>query len=252
MSANDEANVNFWLGTLEKGIEIGGLADPLPGLQPIYVNIFKGDVDRAFEADVEAEPTDLPFQNGEMDYVAASRVFERLANPLAVLGEWTRITRDGGLLYLIVSDYRYTSERTRPVVSASHLLDDYDQGVLQSDGTHIDEFVETLDWKTYSPSDPSKQARENYRSDLHATVKRGLDISINFHAFEPNSFSAIVEFANEVLPEGHSLEIIELKERFPDSNPDGFLIVMRVTKVSLKAGNRSFLKRLRSLFGGNA
>jgi SAM-dependent methyltransferase len=112
----NEEKTKQWIVELGKGIEIGAWLNPLPNIEPIYVDLFEEFAGQKCNVDILSEPTDLPFENGQLDYVASSHVIEHIANPIRALVEWTRITRHNGILYLVIPDRKFTWERNRPVV----------------------------------------------------------------------------------------------------------------------------------------
>jgi SAM-dependent methyltransferase len=162
--------------------------------------------------------------------VAASHVLEHVANPLAALLEWTRVTRHDGKLYLVVPDRNHTWERRRQPVAAQHLVEDFLSGTTQSDGNHIDAFVDAVVWEEFSPEDTSEEAREHYRTILKQAVSHGQDINIHFHAFEPEIFPSIIDAANSLFSGRERLDLLDLEARFPENCPNGFLAVLGVRK----------------------
>lgn len=93
-----------------------------------------------------ADASDLFFAEDEcMDFVCSSHVMEHLANPLKAIAEWKRVTRENGIIYIAVPDNRYTFDRKRDRTPLSHLIDDFNNNVDQTDETHIAEFKEKWD-----------------------------------------------------------------------------------------------------------
>jgi SAM-dependent methyltransferase len=54
------------------------------------------------QVDVVAEASDLPFADGELDYVASSHVLEHLPDIFSAWLEWWRVLRPGGISFMIV------------------------------------------------------------------------------------------------------------------------------------------------------
>jgi len=133
-------------------------------------------------------------------------------------------------LYLVIPDRNHTWERERQPVEIEHLVDDYRRRTSQSDGIHIDEFVDSLAWNEFSPDDPSEGAREHYRHVLRHAVNNGQDINIHFHAFEPEMFPAVIDAANSLLSGDKRLVLLDFEARFPENCPNGFLAVLGVQK----------------------
>jgi SAM-dependent methyltransferase len=93
-----------------------------------------------------SEATDLAAIRDEAyDAVLASHVIEHIANPLAALGEWSRVLRPGGTLVLVVPHYELTFDHRRPVTELDHLVRDFERGVGEDDSTHVAEFVQLFD-----------------------------------------------------------------------------------------------------------
>jgi predicted SAM-dependent methyltransferase len=80
-----------------------------------------------------------------LDFVCSSHVLEYLANPLKAIAEWKRVIKDRGIIYTGVPDKRYTFDRRRHRTPLSHLIDDFEKDVDQTDKTHVAELVEKWD-----------------------------------------------------------------------------------------------------------
>jgi hypothetical protein len=114
------------------------------------------------------------------------------------------------------------------------MLEDYRNRVTQSDGTHIDDFAYGVDWSVFSPSTPpaeEKEARDRLAATYHASVQAGLEINIHFHTFERASIVDLIGIGNREGVWDGRIEILEVVESFPDSNPIGILVVARVRKA---------------------
>lgn len=243
----NEQKTKKWLAGHARGIELCGFQKPLPRIRPIQVRVFGNAIRKQGDTSIEADVMDLPFCDGELDYVAASHVLEYCANPVGALVEWARVARNGGILYLVVFDRRHTWERYRKAVAVEHLTDDYFSGVRQADGSHIDEYVDTVVWEEFSPGDPSEVARERYRVELKERIESGEEVNIRHHAYDPASLLSAVEIANTVSPKGSSLELVDFETRFPEKSRDGFLAVLKVEKSELLPVERiGLLDRIRA------
>ena len=64
---------------------------------------YKDDISAA---DVRASGDDLPFEEGEMDYVVSRHNLEHYSNPIKALKEWFRVLKPGGKLGLSTPDDR--------------------------------------------------------------------------------------------------------------------------------------------------
>lgn len=79
------------------------------------------------------------------DFVLSSHCLEHVANPLAALREWGRVTRDGGHLVLILPDPQGTFDHRRPITTMEHLREDFALNTGEDDLTHLPEIVDLHD-----------------------------------------------------------------------------------------------------------
>lgn len=79
--------------------------------------------------------------NEAYDFILSAHCLEHVANPLAALREWRRVTRPGGHLILVLPDPRHTFDHRRPVTTLAHLREDYARDVREDDPTHIPEVL---------------------------------------------------------------------------------------------------------------
>jgi len=230
-----EEKVAHWIGRGARGVEIGPGSSPVPGLEPrpVYVDCFKAFGAEASLADYYGHAGALPFHDHSLDYVVASHVLEHVADPAAALAEWRRVTRPGGIIYLVVPDRRMTFDRTRPLTTVDHLLDDLAAGTTACDPTHIDDFAHGVDWSLFSPNtahDEIDAARKKLARGMHEAVARGEDINIHFHTFEPGNLGDFLGTLPRIDAGRFGWEVLELAESFPASCPNGILAVLRVEK----------------------
>ena len=83
--------------------------------------------------------------DGSYDVTMSSHVIEHLANPLRALAAWRRVTRPGGHLLLIAPHMSATFDHRRPVTTLAHMVEDFEQGVEESDLTHLEETLRLHD-----------------------------------------------------------------------------------------------------------
>ena len=225
------------------GAEIGAFKTPLPGIRPIYIDCFEEYAGSPTLVDYFGSATAMPFRDSSLNYVAASHVIEHVANPLAALREWYRISRHGGFLYIVVPDRRYTFDRRRPLTTVPHLIEDFEKEVGDNDPTHIDDFIFNVDWALFSPATSERDVekdRHTLREKYLAATRARLSINIHFHTFEPASFFQLIQQANTKKVWTGRLRVVALVSEFPGSNPNGFLVVAQVFK--------SRKERLKALF----
>lgn len=234
-----EEKIARWIGRGKIGAEVGAGGKPVPGLDPraIQVDCFKRFGTDTCEADYYGHATALPFHDHALDYVLASHVLEHVANPIAALAEWYRVVRPGGIVYLIVPNRLAAFDHDRELTTVDHFFADHRAGTTACDATHIDEFVEKVDWALYQPDtapDDVATARAQLARGLHETVARGDDINIHFHTFEPSNLRGLLE-ALARPPSGAGVprlhwEIVDFADGFPAASPNGVLAILRVHK----------------------
>ncbi|HWA09398.1 MAG TPA: class I SAM-dependent methyltransferase [Opitutaceae bacterium] len=223
--------VSLWLR--DPGVEIGAFKTPIPGIKPVYVDKFAEFAHEKCLADYEGEAIALPFRDDSLNYVASSHVLEHVANPVLALEEWCRVLRPGGIIYFVVPDKRYTWDHARATTPVAHLLEDYERKTTAADATHIDDFVDNVDWTTFSPSTPpdlvpAKKAEA--KAGYHNAAQQGIEINIHFHVFEPASVIELISTLHRRFPDRFDWELVDSAERFPADNPIGFLAVIKVHK----------------------
>jgi SAM-dependent methyltransferase len=225
------------------GVEIGAFKTPIPGIKPVYVDLFSQYAGEPTLAEYYGDACNLPFHDSSLQYVASSHVLEHVANPLAALAEWVRVLEHGGIIYMVIPDRRKTFDHLRPPTAPSHFLDDFRKGVNQCDGTHIRDFVYGVDWRQFSPStapEDEAAARDAQARQYEHAIASGAQINIHFHSFEPGNAVEMIELGNrEAVWEGR-IQVLKVAEEFPATCPNGILVLARVGKP-LKA-------RLKALF----
>jgi len=166
------------------------------------------------------EATDLHgLADGAYDFVLASHVIEHVANPLKALAEWSRITRDGGTILLVVPHKDGTFDHRRPVTTLAHLVDDLKNDVSEHDTTHLDEILRLHDLDRDEVAKPFESFRQR---SLHNFENRGL----HHHVFDTRLAVAMVDRAGlEIISVDHSqpfhIMVLARKARAVDN--DSFL-----------------------------
>lgn len=227
--------VRQWIPSGTTGVEIGPGVAPIAGFDPapIYVDCFKDFGPEPCRADYYGDACSLPFHSNSLDYVASSHVLEHVANPVTALAEWYRVLRPGGIIYLVVPDRRATWDRARELTTVEHILDDYVHGTTASDATHIDEFLDRVNWSEWQPSvapDEIPARRAEMRHVFHGSVAAGLPINIHFHTFEPANLRELFETLRTWPKRRFNWEIVDEAEYFPACTPNGVFVAVRVHK----------------------
>jgi SAM-dependent methyltransferase len=136
-----------------------------------------------------AEATDLSrFEDDAYDFLLSSHAIEHTANPLKALGEWIRVVRPGGLFAIIVPHAEGTFDHRRPVTALTHLIEDRDSDVGESDLTHLDEILSLHDLSR----DPGGGDLETFRA---RSLRNLENRCLHQHVFDTASAVAMVEHA---------------------------------------------------------
>ena len=215
------------------GVEIGAFTNPIPGIQPIYVDRYREFGHQKCRADYQGEACALPFYDHSLGYVASSHVLEHVANPVAALMEWYRVTTPGGHIYCVVPDRRFTWDRERRPTPVEHFFDDYARGTTPVDSTHISDFIDGIVWSEFYPHlAPAELAveKEKMRASMTGAVAAGQEINIHFHVFEPDNLRGLLEDMRTHPATQCRWKLVDFAERFPDDCPNGILAVLEVEK----------------------
>lgn len=136
-----------------------------------------------------AEARDLQFAPSDSyDFVLSSHMLEHSANPLAVLNEWRRLLRPGGMLLLVVPHRDGTFDHRRPVTLLSHLIEDFALGMTEEDLTHFPEILGSHDFAR----DPGAGNREDF---IDRSLRNAYNRCLHHHAFDTRLAAAVVDYA---------------------------------------------------------
>jgi len=138
----------------------------------IDVNIVREHFGQPTNADYLTDAANLYFaKDCEFDFVCSSHVLEHIANPIKALYEWKRVIKEGGIIYCGVPDKRFTFDHRRQRTTLSHLIDDYQMDVDQSDTTHIQDLIDNWDGRMDCCWDNRRQLLVEYiRADPLAGI----------------------------------------------------------------------------------
>lgn len=93
------------------------------------------------------------------DFVLSSHNLEHFANPLKALTEWRRVTRPGGVLVLVLPNYRHTFDHRRKPTPVSHMMADFKANTLETDLSHLPDILANHDLEL----DPAAGTLEQFR-----------------------------------------------------------------------------------------
>ncbi len=138
--------------------------------------------------------------DGSYEFVLSSHNLEHFANPVKALKEWQRITRPGGLLVLVLPNYRYTFDHRRQPTPVSHMLTDYEQDTPESDLSHLPEILEkhdlSLDLAAGTPEKFRKRSLANFENRC-----------LHHHVFDEHNAQQLLEAAG--------MEVLALETAWP-------------------------------------
>jgi len=216
-----------WRYLRGSGIEIGALQNPIAVRPDTHVRY----ADRLTLAEARAHYPELnsmalvdpaiicdaavlgPVADRSVDFVIANHVLEHLVDPLAALGEWLRVVRPGGYVYVAIPEHTNPLDKLRNVTELDHLIADFKcRGERQKfDRDHYRE------WVASTRPDFSAEQRANYEEDL---VSRGY--SIHFHTFSQKTFSGLLAVAQEYFP----VELMEFRRTYGTPSNE-FIAILR-------------------------
>jgi SAM-dependent methyltransferase len=209
------------------GIEIGALQNPLalrPDTHVRYVDRLTIEKARAHFPELDAmalvTPSIIcdaaalrPIRSSSVDFVIANHVIEHLRDPIAGLGEWLRVVRPGGHVYVAAPEHTNPLDRLRDVTELDHLLADFKNRAKR---THFDR-EHYREWAASTRPDMPADQRAKYESEL---VAQGYDI--HFHTFSRKTFAGLLDLAGRHFP----FERIELRHTY-GTTVNEFIAILR-------------------------
>ncbi len=198
----EHALAHQWLDGLH-GLEIGAAAHNPFGLRTRNVappDDYEHYARAQEDCDVAPAPVDLwgtaealPVPDDSEDFILSSHVVEHLPNVVQAFGEWNRVVRTGGYVFMVVPRRdALPADVGRPVTPLAHFLDDYRRG-------------HTLDTH---PVDGVPGGRMGH-----------------YHVFTPDSLLAVVAWMNE---QGLCDWRLVAREDVDSKVGNGFTLVFRV------------------------
>lgn len=173
----------------KNGIEIGGLSSIFNAEVPIYkiinnldgcnfsnqtvwegaiktglnYNFFKNK--KGYQYVCEASKLG-DIQDEKYDFLISSHCLEHCANALKTVNEWNRVIKKNGAILLILPCKDFTFDHNRDVTKFSHLLEDFQNDVEETDLTHLPEILKLHDLSMDIPAGNNEQfekrSQENY------------------------------------------------------------------------------------------
>ncbi|HKG12692.1 MAG TPA: methyltransferase domain-containing protein [Pyrinomonadaceae bacterium] len=133
-----------------EGIEVGAFNSPLPvpeGVKVRYVDIAPAEtlVGHAHGLDfvtpdiVDDAQTLATLPDESQDFVIACHIIEHTEDPIGAVGNWLRVLKPGGTLFIAIPDKRFTFDVERDATPLEHLLRDHEEGPAWSRKGHYEE-----------------------------------------------------------------------------------------------------------------
>jgi SAM-dependent methyltransferase len=149
--------VEKYLSKTELGLEIGPGPDPITTGNVVYADpidtSWNGNPILAHSINRMGDLND--FNDNTFGWVAFRDVLEHVPDPILGLLECKRVLKDGGTLFALIPDKRYTYDVDRPITSLQHLIADFMTGVDTSEDEHWEEWCKLV---------LSKQEGEEHRA----------------------------------------------------------------------------------------
>ncbi len=144
------------------------------------------------------EATDLHgIGDHRYDFVLSSHNLEHISNPVKALKEWIRVVKAGGVIIVLLPDYRRTFDHRRKPTPIEHMLEDYELGRDEQDLTHLEEILELHDLKL----DPAAGSKANFRQ---RSLKNFENRCLHHHVFDESNSRELFEAV------GLTVEVLEL------------------------------------------
>lgn len=146
--------------TTGKGIEIGAMDLPLwikKGVKVEYldrihreeqVKIFPDlDLKKLVKVDIIGNGETLEnIENNSQDFIIANHMIEHCQNPIMTIGNFLRVLKTNGIVFMAIPDKRYTFDKQRENTILQHFIDDYNHGPEFSESEHYYDFVKHTSW----------------------------------------------------------------------------------------------------------
>lgn len=121
---------------------------------------FSFDAQKVPGKNIFCDGSDLATVNDETyDFILSSHNLEHFANPVKALKEWQRVTVKGGVLILVLPNYRHTFDHRRQPTAVSHMMADFEQNTAETDLSHLADILENHDLDL----DPGAGTSDNFR-----------------------------------------------------------------------------------------
>lgn len=212
------------------GLEVGAGDRPFP--VPEHVRICYGDIRgreslQSYFSDSEIKSgaavdaqTFAGLDGGSLDFVISAHVIEHLRDPVGSIVHAIRVLKPGGVLVLVVPDFRWTFDRNRPETTLEHALRDFQDG---GEGTARQGYEEHLRYVHPYLTGEDHPEHEIQRQATEC-VKRWPELDVHFHAWTRDGFQMLLAAVAEMAP--FDIEVAE------SSVNENIFVLRKRTEVS--------------------
>ncbi len=177
------------------GLEIGALDRPqtLPsGARVQHVDLLSSSELRSRYPEVPSESivnveivdngaTLATVPDASVDFVIANNVIEHVEDPIAALGNWHRVVRPYGIVFLAIPNPRESADCSRSLTSPDHVVRDHREGVHTSRLEHYREWVRDVEHRPANEIDArtSQLLAADYPIHFHVWNELGCALLVN-------------------------------------------------------------------------
>ena len=130
-----------------------------------------------------------PIHDNTYDFLLSSHSLEHCANVIKTLEEWKRVLSPEGIMTVILPDKNYTFDHKRKITTFSHLMEDYQNDVDESDLTHLDEIMTCHDLSR----DPDIADKDSFTSRSLQNINNRC---LHHHVFDVDLMQKLFNYLN--------------------------------------------------------
>lgn len=126
-------------------------------------------------------------KDNQYDFCISSNNLEHIANPIKAILEFKRITKQGGIIVVVVPRKEECFDHNRAVTRFDHLVEDYQTNVDEHDLSHLDEIMKLHDFDM----DPGVSSSEEFFNRAQSNYKNRC---LHHHVFDLMTLEKLFEF----------------------------------------------------------
>jgi SAM-dependent methyltransferase len=202
-----------------KGAEIG--AGKTPYCDPArttFVDKFKDNKDATIGADIIADASAIPVDDGAFNYVFSAHVLEHMQNTILVLNEWVRILKPGGIMFTMLPHAERTIDKFRPITTLQHHLEDFERLTDEPDRTHFEDMKDGWTKLGGDPEEGARAFRAEWGADPWDWDFRIANGILHHHVWTQNEIVRLYQHLG--------LQVLYVNELVPERD-DSFVVIAR-------------------------